>query len=39
MIANRGESNICDWNEIGGTGIVNVSAEETVAQLKRLGIL
>ena len=33
------ERNIRDWKTLGGTGIVNVSAEETMEQLKTLGIL
>jgi hypothetical protein len=31
--------NIRDWKEIGGTGILHVSAEDTMAQLKELGVL
>lgn len=33
------ESNIRDWNEYGGTGIKNVSADETMRRLKELGII
>lgn len=33
------ERNIRDWKALGGTGIVNVSADETMEQLKELGIL
>ena len=33
------ERNIRDWNAMGGTGIVNRSADETTEELKRLGIL
>ena len=33
------ERNIHDWKAIGGTGIVNVSAEETMNRLRELGIL
>ena len=33
------ERNIKEWNEMGGTGIVNVSADETMSRLKELGIL
>ena len=33
------ERNIKEWNEMGGTGIVNVSAEDTMSRLKELGIL
>ena len=33
------ERNIRDWKALGGTGIVNVSADETMEQLRELGIL
>ena len=33
------ERNIRDWKALGGTGIVNVSAEETMNRLRELGIL
>ena len=33
------EKNIQEWEEMGGTGIVNVSATGTVKKLKELGIL
>ena len=33
------ERNIRDWSALGGTGIVNVSADETMEKLKELGIL
>ena len=33
------ERNIKEWNEMGGTGIVNVNAEDTMNRLKELGIL
>ena len=33
------ERNIREWNEMGGTGIVNVDAAHTMEQLKQLGIL
>ena len=33
------ERNIRDWKALGGTGIVNVSAESTMEKLKELGIL
>ncbi len=33
------ERNIKEWNEMGGTGIVNVSSEDTMNRLKELGIL
>ncbi|MCR4739302.1 MAG: hypothetical protein K5886_03455 [Lachnospiraceae bacterium] len=33
------ESNIRDWKALGGTGILNVNAEETMSQLAKLGIL
>ena len=33
------ERNISDWKTLGGTGIVNVSAEDTMNRLKELGIL
>ena len=33
------EKNIREWNEMGGTGIVNVSAGETMVKLSELGII
>lgn len=33
------EKNIREWNEMGGTGIVNLSATETMVKLKELGII
>ena len=33
------ESNIRDWNEMGGTGIRNISADKTVKKLKEMGVL
>lgn len=33
------KDNILSWESAGGTGIVHVSPEETLAQLKRTGIL
>ena len=33
------ERNIKEWNEMGGTGIVNVSSEDTMNRLNELGIL
>ena len=33
------EKNIKEWNEIGGTGIQNISAEDTLRKLKELGII
>ncbi len=33
------EKNIREWEEMGGTGIVNVSAAETMEKLKEIGIL
>ena len=33
------EKNIREWSEMGGTGIVNVGAVETMERLKELGIL
>ena len=33
------EKNIREWTEAGGTGILHVSAEKTLAELKRAGIL
>ncbi len=33
------ESNIREWQELGGTGILHVSAEETVRELEKLGVL
>lgn len=33
------ERNIRDWNEMGGTGIQNLSAEQTIATLKEMGVL
>lgn len=33
------ERNIRDWKALGGTGIVNVSTEETMNRLRELGIL
>ena len=33
------ERNIKEWNEMGRTGIVNVSSEDTMNRLKELGIL
>ena len=33
------EKTIREWRELGGTGILHVSAEETLAELKRLGVL
>ena len=30
---------IRSWNEVGGTGILHVSVEESIGELKRLGIL
>lgn len=33
------EKTIREWREKGGTGILHVSAEETLAELKRLGLL
>ena len=33
------EKNISEWNAMGGTGIVNVSAEETMKVLKEMGVL
>lgn len=33
------ESNIRDWNEYGGTGIKNVSADETMRRLKEIGVI
>ena len=33
------ERNIRDWNEMGGTGIRNISAEKTMETLKEMGII
>ncbi len=33
------ERNIKEWNEMGGIGIVNVSAEETMIMMRKMGIL
>ena len=33
------ERNIRDWKSFGGTGILNISADDTMEQLGRLGIL
>lgn len=33
------EGNIRDWEEIGGTGILHVSAEHTLAELEKMGLL
>lgn len=33
------ERNIRDWNEMGGTGIQNISSEKTIIKLKEIGIL
>ena len=33
------ERNIKEWNEMGGIGIVNVSAEETMIMMREMGIL
>ena len=33
------EKNIRDWNEMGGTGILNTSADETMEQLINMGML
>lgn len=33
------EKNIHEWEDMGGTGIVNVSAADTMEKLKELGIL
>ena len=33
------EKNIREWEEMGGTGIVNISAVETMEKLKAMGIL
>lgn len=33
------EKTIREWRELGGTGILHTSAEETVRELERLGIL
>ena len=33
------EKTIREWRELGGTGILHLSAEETLAELKRLGVL
>ena len=33
------ESNIREWREMGGTGILHVSAEETIRELEKLGLL
>ena len=33
------EKNIKEWNGMGGTGILNVNAEDTMNRLKELGIL
>lgn len=33
------ESNIREWEAMGGTGILNTSAEETLRELERLGLL
>ena len=33
------ERNIRDWNEMGGTGIQNISAEKTMETLKEMGII
>jgi len=32
------ESNINDWNESGGIGILHTSTEDTIKQLKKLGL-
>lgn len=32
------EKNIKEWSKMGGTGIVNISAEETLARLRELGV-
>jgi len=33
------ENNISEWEAAGGTGIVHVSAEETLSRLKSMGVL
>ena len=33
------KKNIQDWNEIGGTGILHISADDTIRQLKEMNIL
>ena len=33
------EKNIREWEEMGGTGILHVSAENTLAELEKLGLL
>ena len=33
------ERNIRDWNALGGTGILHITAEETIQKLKELGVL
>ena len=33
------EKNIREWKDAGGTAILHVSAEQTMAELKRLGVL
>lgn len=33
------ESNIREWREMGGTGILHVSPEETLKELEKLGVL
>ena len=33
------QRNIRDWNAMGGTGIVHVSAEETIEKLKEMGVI
>ncbi len=33
------ERNIQEWRELGGTGIVNVNAADTMGQLRELGII
>ncbi len=33
------ERNIREWKDMGGTGVVNVTAAETMEQLRKLGIL
>ena len=33
------QRNIRDWNAMGGTGIVHVSAEETIEKLKDMGVI
>ena len=33
------EKNIREWEEMGGTGVLHVSAENTLAELEKLGLL